>query len=160
MPLFRREPGPAPAPAGSPVEDTPAAMLESVRQQENFINANAGGLPVGTVVAALNVTDTLRAVIATAAQHPLDMHGIIAIHGIVEDYLPTTLHAYLSLDPSATDVVRPSGRTPKQSLLEQVEALWLAANDLLTATRARDADALLIQGSFLSTKFGRTDLDL
>ncbi len=55
---------------------------------------------------------------------------------------------------------RPSGRTPVQSLAEQLEALLDAAADLLSATQAQDADALLSQGSFLRTKFSGSDLDL
>ena len=38
--------------------------------------------------------------------------------------------------------------------------LWSSAMDLLDATRAHDADALLSQGSFLRTKFSGSDLDL
>jgi hypothetical protein len=159
MAIFRREPTPA-APTGPPVEDTPADMLATVSKLATFVNLSAGKLPVESVVAALNTIDTLREVIGTADERPLDIHAIVSIRGIIDDYLPTTLHAYLGLDPSQTEVTRPSGRTPKASLLDQLESLWLAANDILSATRGRDADALLTQGSFLATKFARSDLDL
>jgi hypothetical protein len=143
-----------------PVEDTPAALHEALSQQVRFINANAGKLPVEAVVAALRVTDAVRAIIDTADERPLDIHAVVSVQGIVNDYLPTTLRSYLSLDASTTAVARPSGRTPQESLIEQVDSLWLAATDVLIATRAQDADALLTQGSFLRTKFSASDLDL
>jgi hypothetical protein len=85
---------------------------------------------------------------------------VVSINGIVGDYLPTTLRTYLNLDPSLTEQVGPSGRTPRAALREQVDSLAGAADELLAATRAHDVDALFTQGSFLRTKFTRSDLDL
>jgi hypothetical protein len=161
MALFRRRREPAgPAPDAPPPGDSPVVLRLTLRELTRFVNASAGRLPVDAVVAALRVTDAVGDVIDTSDDRPLDVHAVIAVRGILEDYLPTTLHAYLGLDPSVTDVPRPSGRTPKESLLEQIDSLWLAATDVLVATRARDADALLTQGSFLRTKFAGSDLDL
>jgi hypothetical protein len=84
----------------------------------------------------------------------------VSIRGMVSDYLPTTLRSFLALDPEVVDVPRPSGMTPVQSLLEQLQTLLSSATDLLASARAHDADALLSQGSFLRTKFTRSDLDL
>jgi hypothetical protein len=160
MTFFRRgHEATAPVPA-EPVEDSPVALRHTLWQLTRFVNLNAGRLPVESVVAALRVTDTLREVIETIDERPLDIHAVVSIEGILNDYLPTTLRTYLNLDPSVVDVVRPSGRTPRASLLEQLDSLWLAAADLLQATRAQDADALLTQGSFLRTKFSGSDLDL
>ena len=55
---------------------------------------------------------------------------------------------------------RPTGRTPKESLLDQIISLWAGAADVLTAAQAKDADALVSQGNFLQTKFTGSDLDL
>ena len=140
--------------------ETPAGLHQRLSALVVLINASAGRLPVDSVVSALAVTDTLSEVIDAAGGDGLDVHALLSLQGILDDYLPTTLRAYLSLEPSVTDVPRPSGLTPKASLLEQIDALWLAASDLLTATRAQDADALLSQGNFLRTKFTRSDLDL
>jgi hypothetical protein len=147
-------------PAGPPVGDTPAGMRKALRELVSFINVNAGRLPVESVVSALGVTDTISEVIDTSDDDELDIYAIVSVRGIIDDYLPTTLHAYLALDSTTVDTPRPSGRSPKASLLEQIDALWLTATDVLVAARARDADALLTQGNFLRTKFAGSDLDL
>ena len=56
--------------------------------------------------------------------------------------------------------MRPSGRTPADSLLEQIDSLQTAADAILVAARAQDADALMTQGNFLRTKYSGSDLDL
>lgn len=141
-------------------KDKPVALLASVFDLVHEVNANAGRLPVEGVVIARRVLDAVRELIDTSGERELDVHAVVSIRGILEDYLPTTLHAYLAIDPEVVGVPRPSGRTPSQSFIEQLEVLWSSAMDLLDATRAHDADALLSQGSFLRTKFSRSDLDL
>ncbi len=141
-------------------KDKPEALLASMFALTREINANAGKLPVEGVVVARRVLDVVREVIETSAERELDVHAVISIRGMLEDYLPTTLRAYLAIDPSVVDVQRPSGRTPAQSFIEQLDVLWASAMDLLDAARAHDADALLSQGSFLRTKFSGSDLDL
>ena len=160
MAFLRREHPSAPHPEDPTTSETPAALRARLVALVALVNASAGRLPVESVVSALTVTDTLREVIDVADEDRLDVHALVALQGILDDYLPTTLRTFLSLDPTVTSVPRPSGVTPRDSLLEQIDALWLAASDLLVATRARDADALLTQGSFLRTKFSGSDLDL
>jgi hypothetical protein len=141
--------------------DQPEALLGRVGELNRFVNANAGKLPGEAVVVARRITDVVRDVIRSADDGAeLDIHAVISIKGILGDYLPTTLHRYLALDPATLDAPRPSGRSPNQSLRQQLDALYAAADDLLTAARAHDADALLSQGSFLRTKFTGSDLDL
>ncbi|MCU1656900.1 MAG: hypothetical protein JWO57_1556 [Pseudonocardiales bacterium] len=160
MTWFRRLHEVQPPPPGPEPEDTPATLLQHVHELIGFINQSAGRLPGESVVAARRVTDTVREIIDTADGDHLDIYAVVSVKGIVNDYLPTTLRSYLALDDDIVDVRRPSGRTPKESLLEQVNALWLAATDVLVAAQAKDADQLLSQGSFLRTKFTRSDLDL
>lgn len=162
MTWFRRGNESPPPPSGP--QDAPAdplaALLQDVHQLVNLINRNAGRLPVEAVVAARRVTDLVRELIATAGERELDVYAEVAITGIVTDYLPTTLNAYLALDPELAEAARPSGRTPRESLIMQLDSLTESAADLLDATRSRDADAVLTQGNFLRTKFTRSDLDL
>lgn len=141
-------------------DDKPEALLRRQWQLVQFINRNAGKLPVEVVVIARRITDTIRSVIDTAADRALDVYAVVSINGIVDDYLPTTLRTYLQLDPTLTDQIGPSGRTPRAALREQLDALWDAADDLLRAAQAHDVDALFTQGNFLKTKFTRSDLDL
>ena len=170
MTWFRKllPPPAAPAPASEPPAateppadgDDPATLRSNVTQLNRFINQNSGRLPGESVVTARRVTDVLREVIDTSEVRPLDIYAVISVKGILQDYLPTTLRSFLALDQAQLTVPRPSGRTPVQSLHEQLEALLDAATSLLFATQAQDADALLSQGSFLRTKFSGSDLDL
>lgn len=160
MTWFRRAQEHVAPPAGPDPEDTPEAMLKVLFERSAEINQNAGHLPVEAVVVARRVLDAVREVIDTNAERELDMHAIVALRGILSDYLPTTLRTYLAIDPAIVHTQRPSGRTPAQEVVEQLETLWESATDLQDAVRSRDADALQSQGSFLSTKFSRSDLDL
>lgn len=159
MTWFRRGHEAAPT-QPEPDEDSPEKLMQAVYGLVNTINQSAGKLPVEAVVAARQITDLMRELIETSADRELDVYAVVAVKGIVTDYLPTTLRTYLALDPNLVDKPRPSGRTPQASLVEQLDALWDSAADLLAATRSRDADTLLSQGAFLRTKFTRSDLDL
>ncbi len=141
-------------------DDKPEALLARTWELVREVNRNAGRLPAEGVVIARRVLDAVREVIETSADRELDIHAVVSIRGILEDYLPTTLRAYLAIDPAVLDAQRPSGRTPAESFIEQLDVLWSSAMDLLSAIRAQDADALLTQGSFLRTKFSGSDLDL
>jgi predicted oxidoreductase len=165
--LFRRGHDEPPAPpsdaargAAGDAEDSPEQLSQRLWSLVQFINHSAGQLPVDAVVLAREITDTVREVIATSADRDLDVYAVVQINGIVGDYLPTTLRAYLALDPAITEREGPSGRTPRTALREQLESLADAADEMLQATHAHDVDALFTQGNFLRTKYTRSDLDL
>lgn len=157
--LARQDISDAVGPDSDPA-DEPPALLATMFGVVAEVNRNAGRLPVEAVVTARAVLDVVRQVIETSAERPLDIHAVIAIRGILEDFLPTTIRRYVAVDPDLVDRPRPSGRTPAQSLIEQLDVLWASAAELLDAIRAQDADALLTQGTFLRTKFTGSDLDL
>jgi hypothetical protein len=161
MTWFRRahDEHPAPPPPDEEPQDSPEALVRKQWELVQFINRSAGKLPVDAVVVSRGITDTIREVI-DAADGELDVYAVVAINGIIGDYLPTTLHTFLNLDPHLVEQVGPSGRTPRAALREQLDSLSSAADDLLQATQAHDVDALFTQGSFLRTKFSRSDLDL
>jgi hypothetical protein len=155
-----RQPQPPNQQAQDDERDTPDKLRLRLWSQVQFINRNAGRLPVEAVVIARQVTDLVREVIETSADKALDVYAVVQVNGIVDDYLPTTLHAYLNLDPAVTEQSGPSGRSPRAALREQLEGLRTAAGELLQAARAHDVDLLFTQGNFLRTKFTRSDLDL
>lgn len=140
--------------------DTPEALLALCARTDDFVNRSAGRLPTGVVVDVRSLTDVLRAVVATSAVRPLDVHALISVRAVLEDYLPTTLKGYLAVDEGLLDVARPGSPTPRDSLHEQVAALHTAVGTTLTAVQAQDVDALSTQGRFLRTKFTASDLDL
>ncbi|MEO8889595.1 MAG: hypothetical protein ABI429_09960 [Jatrophihabitantaceae bacterium] len=161
MTWFRRSHEQAQQDVAPDASDTPDALRAKIFELIAFVNRSAGQLPGEGVVLTRHITDTVREVVDGAdAERGLDIYAVVAIRGIVDDYLPTTLRSYLALDASVVEVPRPSGRTPSASLLEQLDVLWSSATDLLVATQAHDADSLLSQGNFLRTKFTRSDLDL
>lgn len=141
-------------------EDSPAALRRAMAELDRFVNRSSGRLPGAAVVGARQITDILRDVVATSDVRPLDVYAVVSVKGIVGDYLPTTLRTYLAVDPSLHDTPRASGRTPTESLLEQLDALRSSAAATLEAANHEDADALMTQGAFLRTKFTRSDLDL
>lgn len=163
---FRRGQQAPPAPVPQEPDDSPAALTARVHDLATFLNQNAGRLPVAAIVSARHVIDVLLEVLADAARDAEqrgaepDIQVIVSVRGIVDDYLPTTLKRYLALDPVTVDRPRAAGATPRDELVDQIDALWLAAADVLAAARARDADDLVSQGNFLRTKFSRSDLDL
>jgi predicted oxidoreductase len=157
---FRRNREDTPPPPPPEDDDSPDRLRRRLWELVQFINRNAGQLPVEAVVLARQVTDVVREVIETSTDKTLDVYAIVQVNGIVDDYLPTTLKTYLNVDPAVTDQPGPSGRTPRAALREQLEGLRTAANELLQAARAHDVDLLFTQGNFLKTKFTRSDLDL
>jgi hypothetical protein len=149
-------------PQAEPVDngDTPESLRLRVFQAVQYVNRHAGELPGAAVVDVRRLTDTLGEVIDTSDVRPLDVYAVISVRKTLEDYLPTTLHGYLALADNLRDKPAQSGRTPSQSLLEQIDALQTSASSVLVAARNQDVDALMIQGSFLQTKFSGSDLDL
>lgn len=143
-----------------PTDESPEALSAATFSLVRLINASAGRLPVAAVVEARYVTDLLAQILATAQVRPLDVHTLVAVKGMLYDYLPTSLNRYLALDPHLVDVARPTGSTARLSLIDQLRALRGAAIKVLSAAQAQDVDALLTQGNFLQTKFTASDLDL
>ncbi|MGY1815363.1 hypothetical protein [Blastococcus sp. SYSU D00820] len=162
MPWFRRASSPPVVPPAldEDAADRPEALAAAIADVVRLVNASAGRLPTAAVVAARRITDVLADVVATSEVRPLDIHAVISVRAMATDYLPTTVRTWLAVDESLVDVPRASGRTPRQSLIEQLDALEGAALAVLEASRQQDVDGLMTQGSFLRTKFTRSDLDI
>lgn len=153
-------PPPATAPDGLDEHDRPEALKAKIAEQVRLLNRASGSLPAAAVVHARQITDTLAAIVAIGDTRALDVYTIITVRSTLHDYLPTTIQRYLAVPESQRDVRRPSGTTPTDSLHDQLDALLTAALNVLEAAQSSDADALLTQGAFLTTKFARSDLDL
>jgi hypothetical protein len=140
--------------------DRPEALQEAIADVVRLVNSSAGRLPLAAVVTARQITDVLAEVVATAEARPLDIHAVLSVQAAATDYLPTTVRSYVAVDESLVDVPRVSGRTPRQSLMEQLDDLEGAALAVLEASQQQDVDGLMTQGNFLRTKFSRSDLDI
>ena len=90
----------------------------------------------------------------------MDVYAVLSVRATATDYLPTTLRSFLALDDDLVDVPGGSGRTPAESLQEQLDALEDSATAVLEAAQQQDVDALMTQGNFLRTKFTGSDLEL
>lgn len=158
MPLFRRDLGrTVPAPGGGTDPDDPAAVRATLVALTRLVNTSAGRLPTEATVLARELLDVLAEILE---EGPLDPEVTVAVRSTADDYLPTSLRSYLSVDEALADTRRADGRTPHESLVEQLVDLEDSAARMLTAVRERDADAVMTQGSFLRTKFSRSDLEL
>jgi hypothetical protein len=156
----RRETEPAAVPpVQSDPGDSPLALRSALDQLNRFVNQNAGRLPGVAVVDARWITDILRAIVDTSEVRPLEIHALLSLKGIMNDYLPTTLRSFLAVDQHLLDQPL-SGRTPTERLREQLDLLHASAERILAAVQSQDADALVTQGNFLRTKFTGSDLDL
>jgi len=151
---------PLPAPDGLDDQDRPDALKAKIAYHERQLNRISGSLPASAVVHARQLTDTLAAIVAISDVRPLDVYTIVAVRSTLDDYLPTTIRSYLAVPEDQRDVPRLSGLTPTGSLHDQLDALLTASLNVLEAAQSQDADALLTQGAFLTTKFSRSDLDL
>lgn len=161
--FFGRRRGAAPTAAVPPEpdpSDSPAALRQNLAQLIRFINRSAGRLPGVAVVRARRVTDLLQAIIDTSDARPLEIHALLSLKGIVNDYLPTTLRSFLAVDERTVDTGHPAGRSPTRQLVEQLDILHTSAERVLGAVRSQDSDALVTQGNFLQAKFGDSELDL
>lgn len=154
------EPPRPPAPDGLDEQDRPAALSAKIDNLVLHLNKHAGQLPAAAMVHARQLTDTLAAIVATAATRDLDIYAVITVRSTLDDYLPTTIRSYLAVPESQRDTPRASGLTPTQSLHDQIDALLTAALNVLEAAQRQDVDALMTQGAFLTTKFSGSDLDL
>jgi hypothetical protein len=155
----RREGPPADVvPAPDPT-DSPLALSQTLLQLNRFINQSAGRLPGIAVVHARWITDILQAIVDTSEIRPLEIHALLSLKGIMNDYLPTTLRSFLAVDQHLLDQPL-AGQTPTQRLLDQLDLLHASAERVLVAVQSQDADALITQGNFLRTKFTGSDLDL
>lgn len=117
-------------------------------------------LPVAALPQLGRIEDVLLPLLDHLTRNPPSVDEEIAVQGMVTDYLPTTLRAYIGLNAQFVRTARADGLTPDDDLMDQLRTLESAAHDLSRAVYSHDAQELQTQGRFLSTKFNRSDLAL
>jgi len=143
--------------AAEPFADRMQARLSELSWTARRAGAR---LPVAALPQLGLIEDVLHPLLEHLRAQPPSVDEEIAVEAMVGDYLPTTMNAYLALNPQFAMQPRPDGRTPGDDLLEQLRTLATAISELATAVYAHDAQQLQVQGRFLSTKFSRSDLEL
>lgn len=155
-------PRPAP-PLPQPIVDTKPFAERMQRDLETTrwdARRHGAKLPVAALPQLGRIEDVLLPLLDHLSRNPPSVDEEIAVQGIVTDYLPTTLRAYIGLNAQFAQAARADGRTPADDLMEQLGVLELAAHDLSRAVYSHDAEELQTQGRFLRTKFEQSDLSL
>lgn len=137
--------------------DLSRTLTEIVRRA----NRNGNRMPEGGIPALHEVEDEIRPLLTYLSKHRVNELEMIPVRALVTDYLPTTVERFLALPGDFA--LRHRGRaglTPAQDFLAQLNILSRAAKECAEAIYVGDAHELAAQGTFLQTKFTRSDLDL
>ena len=144
--------------------DEVAALRSALRALVQRVNRAADRLPVGVVPQVRAIEDALRELldhVAATAGSATSAQERFTLAATVNDYLPTSIDAYLALPPAFAESHRtPAGRSPGEELLEQLILLESAVRDLALAIYSGDAERLSTQGRFLDSRFATSELDL
>ncbi|TWP38186.1 hypothetical protein [Leekyejoonella antrihumi] len=139
---------------GAETDSVPALTRQS-QQLVLEINRSAAEVPGIGVVLARAVTDTINGVLQAPDAANLDLSVRVAMHGVLTDYLPGSIRAYVG-------AVRSGGarEAATDALVDQLITLRDSVERLAEASRSRDLQALQVHGRFLEDKFGGSELDL
>ncbi|WP_029254115.1 hypothetical protein [Paraoerskovia marina] len=135
--------------AVEPVLDERAELAQMVDRADAQVEAAAGTLPADAVVLARRVTDRLRVVLA---RDEIRTEVRVAVRGMAGDYLPTSVSRHLAVVRHDHDDAHDA------RLVDQLEVLYGAAEELVEAVVDDDLRALEAQGIFLETRFTGSDL--
>lgn len=146
-----------PAPPSQPFAER---MLEHANRVGWTARQAGAHLPVGALPQLGQIEDILYPLLTHLRASAPTVDEEIAVESFVGDYLPTTIHAFLTLNRQFAHQPGADGRSPATDLVDQLETLEDAIRDLAQAVYAHDAQQLSVQGRFLSDKFSRSDLEL
>jgi hypothetical protein len=125
------------------------------RSLDRAYSMTHGRLPADAQSKVAEIRQEILALLPHAAEFPPGSPDLFVIRRMAEDYLPTTIQAYLALPGDyARDRLVQGGRTPLQVLNEQLELLDAKMDEITDAVRRRDSDRLLANGLFLEERFG------
>ena len=128
------------------------------QQVSRLIESVAKGLPAEALTLLRNIQATLTELLPklTALQESgaLSAKAAFTVLETVRRYLPDTLSGYLKLPKFYAQMhsLR-DGRTASQTLVEQLRLLDGSLSDVARSAFAGDAEALVINGKFLESKF-------
>lgn len=142
---------------GGAETDSVPALTQQSQALVLEINRSAAEVPGIGVVLARAVTDTIGDVLRAPDADKLDLSVRVAMHGVLTDYLPGSIRAYVGAVRSGGPEAREAAT---DALVDQLMTLRDSVGQLAEASRARDMQALQVHGRFLEDKFGGSELDL
>lgn len=129
---------PPPPPVPSPAADPADRLPPDERTQVGRIRRKAAVL------------------LQQADRFPAGSRHLFVVQQMLDEYLPSTLDAYLGLPPGAADLpITPDGRTGVQVLKGQLDILEAKLDEAATDLRQVNVDRLLANERFLEQHFGR-----
>ncbi len=147
----------------APEPDELEAVRSRLARLVSRTNAAADRLPEGVVAETRAICDVVRELLDHEER---TSHTSVAaaqrysLAATVDDYLPSSLDAYLALPASFLARQHTDQRAPGEELLAQLVLLHEAVRELADAVYSGDARRLSDQGRFLDTKFSGSDLEL
>jgi len=144
------------------VEASPQFNPNDVRQVlDRQISSMSGRLSPDVMAKVLSIRQIILGILPRSGNLPPGSPELYIVERTATDYLPTTLHLYLSLPGTyATQHQVQDGKTPKQLLLDQLGILESKMSEVAEDVQRNDADRLLTNGRFLEERFGRSTLSL
>lgn len=86
---------------------------------------------------------------------------LLVVRRMLDDYLPSTVGAYLSLPPHHPDApITSDGRSSRQLLTEQLSLLDRKLDEVGEGMLRHDLEGLLANGRFLEEQFGHRESEL
>lgn len=86
---------------------------------------------------------------------------LLVVRRMLDDYLPSTVGAYLSLPPHHPDApITSDGRSSRQLLTEQLTLLDRKLDEVAEGMLRHDLEGLLANGRFLEEQFGHHESEL
>jgi hypothetical protein len=131
---------PSGAPSPPPAPDPFATLPADVRGQADRIHGKATSL------------------LQQAGRFPAGSRNFHLVRRTLDEYLPATLHSYLSLPPGSDDrVAAPDGRTTIQVVRDQLALLETKLDEVANDLWQSDVQRLLANERFLEEHFGRRE---
>jgi hypothetical protein len=127
------------------------------RSLDHAYQMTHGRLPADSQSKVAHIRAEVLELLPHAAEFPTGSQDLYVLRRMAEDYLPSTIEAYLALPATyAAERVVQDGKTPLQVMNEQLELLDSQMAEIAEAVHRRDSDRLLANGIFLEERFGRT----
>jgi hypothetical protein len=117
-------------------------------------------LPVDVRAAADRIHGKATSILLQGGRFPAGSRNFHLVQRTLDEYLPATLHSYLSLPPGSDDrVAAPDGRTTVEVVRDQLSVLETKLDEVTNDLWQADVQRLLANERFLEEHFGKRESD-